>query len=245
MFVVITMAGAGSRFEREGYTVPKYRIRARGRTLFEWSLLSLRKFAQARFIFACLEHHDPAWILDTARAIGIRDAIIAPRKHISRGQAETALDALDGLAGDEPLWIYNIDTYLDTALSPADMAGSDGCLHVFGSTSPAMSYVRFDEDGKVVEVAEKRVISPWASVGVYGFARTDSFRQLYAETYEQPITAIESGERYVAPLFERLLARGGVVSAPRLQPDQVHILGTPQEVLQFDSTANPPSGAEP
>ena len=40
--VVITMAGLGSRFREVGYDVPKYMIEARGKTLFEWSMESLR-----------------------------------------------------------------------------------------------------------------------------------------------------------------------------------------------------------
>lgn len=41
MDIIITMGGLGSRFARAGYTVPKYRIEAKGKTLFEWSLDSL------------------------------------------------------------------------------------------------------------------------------------------------------------------------------------------------------------
>ena len=39
--VVITMGGLGSRFRKAGYTVPKYMIEAKGKTLFEWSMISL------------------------------------------------------------------------------------------------------------------------------------------------------------------------------------------------------------
>ena len=39
--VVITMGGLGSRFRKMGYTVPKYMIEAKGRSLFEWSMISL------------------------------------------------------------------------------------------------------------------------------------------------------------------------------------------------------------
>ena len=36
--VVITMGGIGSRFRARGYTVPKYMIEAKGKTLFEWAM---------------------------------------------------------------------------------------------------------------------------------------------------------------------------------------------------------------
>ena len=39
--VVITMGGLGSRFRKEGYTAPNYMREAKGKTLFEWSMISL------------------------------------------------------------------------------------------------------------------------------------------------------------------------------------------------------------
>lgn len=46
--VVITMGGLGSRFRKIGYTIPKYMIEARGKTLFEWSMISLEGYAKDR-----------------------------------------------------------------------------------------------------------------------------------------------------------------------------------------------------
>lgn len=48
MTVVITMAGLGSRFRKAGYKVPKYQIEAHGRTLFDWSMESLKGFADGK-----------------------------------------------------------------------------------------------------------------------------------------------------------------------------------------------------
>ena len=36
--VVITMGGLGKRFREVGYSIPKYMIEVRGKTLFEWSM---------------------------------------------------------------------------------------------------------------------------------------------------------------------------------------------------------------
>ena len=55
--VVITMAGRGSRFLQAGYKVPKYEIVVSGKSLFDWSLLSLKNFINldTRVIFVCLK----------------------------------------------------------------------------------------------------------------------------------------------------------------------------------------------
>lgn len=243
MTVLITMAGVGSRFRKSGYTVPKYRITARGRTLMDWALLSMQAFFGERFIFACLEE-DSAWILASASALGITEAVIARRSSLSRGQAETAFDALAEADPAESLWIYNIDTHVTPmAMKPQDLDEALGCLHVFHSTEPNMSFVRYGAGGDVLEVAEKRAISTWATVGMYGFRSAASFGDLYIESYEAGRVPNVKGERYIAPMYELLLERGERVVAPQLQSADVYILGTPDQVKQFDATALPPSGS--
>jgi dTDP-glucose pyrophosphorylase len=241
---MITMAGLGSRFRQAGYTVPKYRITACGRTLMDWSLLSMQAFFGERFVFACMNDEDANWILSAAAALGIADAVIAARPVLSRGQAETAFDALAHVDQAEPLWVYNIDTYVTPmAMRPSDLNGADGCLFVFNSTEPNMSFVRYDEGGDVAEIAEKRPISTWATVGLYGFRSACEFASLYRESYYAGLVPTVNGEHYVAPMYELMLARGARIVAPQLRSADVQILGTPSQVQIFDSAAVPPSGS--
>lgn len=243
MTVIVTMAGSGSRFRTQGYEVPKYMIRAREKTLFEWSMESLREFFGQHFIFACLTEHDGSWIERQATAMGIKQVSVATRAEISLGQAQTAYDALDQADNNEAAWIYNIDTYIEHGLAPFDMVGHQGCVHVFESRNPGMSFVRYDDEGRVVELAEKKVISNWATVGIYGFESAALYRQLYDQAYHAGGVKEVGGERYVAPMYQLLLQSGRLVCAPRLDITSVHILGTPQEVLEFDPMAIPPYGS--
>lgn len=243
MTVIVTMAGAGSRFRSQGYEVPKHMIRARGKTLFEWSLDSLRAFFGQHFVFACLAEHDSSWIKAQAMSLGIASATVVPRAALSAGQSQTAYDVLDHSSGDEAVWIYNIDTYIEKGLSPDDITGHQGCVHVFESQNPGMSFVRYDVAGRVVELAEKKVISNWATVGVYGFSSAALYRQLYEQAYHSAKVKEVGGERYVAPMYQLLLEAGQSVSAPQLERSAVHILGTPQEVLEFDPMIKPPFGS--
>lgn len=246
MTVMITMAGLGLRFRQAGYQLPKFRIVARGRTLMDWSLLSMQAFFDQRFVFACLADEDADWIHRTASRVGIRDVTIAARPALSRGQAESAVDALAHADPADPLWIYNIDTHVaPQAMRPQDLQAAAGCLHVFPSTEPNMSFVRYGRGDEVVEIAEKRPISNWATVGLYGFRSAHLFAELYREAYEAGRVPTVNGERYVAPMYERLLARGERIVAPRLDASTVHILGTPAQVLAFDPDAGPPCGSRP
>ena len=55
MNIIITMAGLGTRFRRAGYKMPKYRIEARGKTLFEWSMDSLLGYNEqvSKYVLLC------------------------------------------------------------------------------------------------------------------------------------------------------------------------------------------------
>ncbi len=242
MTVLITMAGLGTRFSQAGYSLPKYKIFARGRTLFDWSMLSLNHFFGDRFVFATLRDGDHDWLRSRADILGIRDVAFFSRQEHSRGQAESAYDALSLAPINEPLWIYNIDTYVADGMRPSDGEDCDGCIHVFRSTDPGMSFVRYNQTDEVAEIAEKRVISEWATVGMYGFASAKLFGEVYLEAYERKALSVIGGERYVAPMYQLMLVRGARLVAPKLRNADVQILGTPEQVLDFDKAALPPTG---
>ena len=242
MTVLITMAGMGSRFSRAGYTIPKYKVLARGRSLFEWSMNSLQRFYGQKFIFATLADEDNEWLLAMAKGMGIKDSLVHTRENLSRGQAETAFDALSVVTQQEEIWIYNIDTYVAYGMSPLDMASYDGCVPVFPSKNPSMSFVHYDAFGRVDEVAEKRVISHWATVGMYGFRSAELYKDLYRASYERAGVAEVMGERYIAPMYEIMLNKNLSLAAPKLMREAVHVLGTPTEVQVFDPAALPPTG---
>ena len=243
MTVLITMAGMGSRFSNEGYSVPKHKVIAKGRTLFEWSILSLSNFFAQEFVFATLEGEDEEWLVKHALEIGIKSCKIISRRELSTGQAETAYDVVSSLNPSEPLWIYNIDTYVAQGMLPSDMDAFAGCIPVFTSVDPGMSFVRYDGQGQVDAIAEKRVISKWATVGMYGFESIGSFCEVSEAAYKNEFITAIKGERYIAPMYDFMLRRGDRLSAPKLNSEYVHILGTPAQLLRFDKRALPPLGS--
>ena len=244
MTVIITMAGHGQRFLNSGYKVPKYKIYARNKSLFEWSISSLELFYDHSFILACLDDVDQEWISEILKKRGIKDYKFVLRNAVSKGQAETAFDSMTSLHDDDPVWIYNIDTYIsDSALNPHLLLDSLACIPVFRSTLKNMSYVKFDPKGQVQDIQEKKTISEWASLGLYGFATPQIYKDLYCSFYQtSSIHANEGTEEYIAPLFSLLIAQNMKISAPFIDLKSVHILGTPDDVQEFDPSAMPPFG---
>lgn len=94
--IVITMAGRGSRFYEAGYTVPKYEIIAHGKSLFDWSLLSLRNFItpDSRIFFVTLNSNSSAdYIRSRCTVLGIQDYQVLELSAVTDGQATTAMQA--------------------------------------------------------------------------------------------------------------------------------------------------------
>ncbi|EPZ2458877.1 glycosyltransferase family 2 protein [Citrobacter youngae] len=235
--VVITMAGRGSRFYDAGYTTPKYEIMAHNRSLFDWSMLSLKNFLtpDSRIIFVCLgENKSSDFVLRQTQALGLTNVYIVELTELTDGQATSAYLAREHWNPEWPLLIYNIDTYVKpNALAPSDIRpGSDGWVPCFQVPGDHWSFVKPGGDGWAVDLAEKQRISDYASIGLYWFNCANRYVDLYDQFFSDPKNLVR-GEKYIAPLYRQLIAEGGKVSLSNLQLSDVHVLGTPAELDRF------------
>ena len=235
MNIVIPMAGRGSRFADAGFALPKPLIDVRGRPMYAWAVDSLPLSLATRVIFICLEEH----VRDTVLAADIRaryarlSPVIVSLSAVTAGQACSVLEAREWIDSDQPLVIYNADTYCVTDLE-ARLRGSekvDGLIGVFQAPGDKWSFARTDASGRVVETAEKRRISEWATTGLYHFTRGRDF----VRHADAMIAAgeRERGEFYVAPVYNRLIAAGGDVRLDIAK--QVWVLGTPEDLQYFEA----------
>lgn len=235
--VVITMAGRGSRFQAAGYTVPKYEIRAHGRSLFEWSMLSLRHFLapDTRVVFVCLqENHSGPYVREQAARLGLRDVHVLELDALTDGQATSAYVSRALWRAEAPLLVYNIDTFVQPrSLRPQGIrAGSDGWIPCFQVPGAHWSFVELGPDGWARRVAEKTRISPHASIGLYWFRRAADYVAAYEDFFSRPGGLVQ-GERYVAPLYAAMIGQGRKISVSDLPVGDVHVLGTPAELQDF------------
>lgn len=242
MTAIITMAGFGRRFIDAGYTVPKYRIQVHGRSLFSWAMLSLRGFINAGTPFVFVARADDRaseFIRAESRALGIRAVEIVELAEPTDGQATTAMAARPAVANTaRPMFIYNIDTFVHPSALPAEEARGGGWIPCFAAEGDAWSFAAADESGRVSEVREKVRISPHATVGLYWFSSFDLFASAYARHYSDPAN-LEKGERYVAPLYNYLIAGGSPVYIHEVPVDAVLPLGVPSDVERFRSRSPP------
>lgn len=234
MDIIITMGGLGSRFKKAGYECPKYMIEVRGKTLFEWSLDSLREFWNEKFIFI-VRKEDSAYnfICDKCKALGINSTKIIEIDYLTKGQAETAYLAKDFWNKENPILIYNIDTYIEPYNLLTDKINGEGVIPCFNADGDHWSFVRVkDGSDEAIEVREKSRISDNCSIGAYYFSSGKLYEDVYKEYYLNH-NNFEKGEAYIAPMYNFMIENGYKVCMQNIEVQYVHVLGTPEEVQVF------------
>jgi dTDP-glucose pyrophosphorylase len=238
MKMLITMAGRGSRFREAGVTKPKYEIMVKGKPMFNWAMRSLEAFFDEEFIFVTQSDHNATPFLESAcKHLGIKHYEEHALDEYTNGQAKTALTANKYLDPDDAVVIYNIDTYIKERELTPDAISGDGFIPVFTASGERWSFVRTNDADRITQVSEKEKISDLATVGFYYFDRWSNLVKAYEHSAQQ--VESEYGETYVAPLYNYLIDQGRTILTYELDRDAVHVLGTPDDLRQFDPGFDP------
>lgn len=239
MNIIVPIAGRGSRFLQESkknpeYAKPKPMIDIAGHMMIEWAVASLPRKANDKLIFLVLkEHVDKAQIDEVLKKTFGGNIKVIVVDEVTQGPACTVLLAKEYINNDEPLLIANSDNYVDGKMmykDIEDMNGEiDGLLSVFYANGPKWSFSRTDNEGYVVEVAEKVQISRNASNGFYYFSKGRDFVWAAEEMIDENDRT--NDEFYVAPVYNYLIRRGKLIKLSR--PRFVHNFGVPQDLEKF------------
>jgi dTDP-glucose pyrophosphorylase len=244
MNIVMPMAGRGSRFAERGIATPKPLIPVRGKPMYAWATDGLPLGLAKRLIFICLGEHlaDGTLESDIRARYAAHQPVIIPLNQVTEGQACTVLMAREWIDSDEPLLVFNADTYCHTTLPHAlEKLGPrvDGVLDVFEAAGDKWSFARLGQDDRVLETAEKRRISNWATTGLYYFRRGRDFVRDATDMIEA--NERSNNEFYVAPVYNRLIAAGADIRANKVP--SVWVLGTPEDLAHFERNYDESQGA--
>ncbi len=229
------MAGESSRFKSAGYIKPKFMLPLAGKTLFDFSVMSFKKyFNTEKFIFATKNDElHIKFVEDRLSILGVKKYEIIPLKNITRGQAESAYLALKNVRNftffdNEKLCIFNIDT-IRPAIDFPSFHGQVGWLETFITDGDHWSFVKPSKESPelVDEVSEKIRISQFCSTGLYAFKSISQF----IESFYLEENCPTSSELYVAPLYNRAINSGQDIKWTLLDPmhDKIYLAGTPAE----------------
>jgi NDP-sugar pyrophosphorylase family protein len=233
MKVIIAMAGQGSRFLKVGITTPKPFIDVKGRWMLEWAIKSLPTVPGKDMIFICLKEHDIKFDLSNKLRAKFGESInIILVNKVTEGQACTVLLAKDLINNDEGLIIYNNDTYIKSDIAQA-INKKDSNIKGIISTATAegdrWSFVKLNQQGYVIEVAEKKRISDHICTGLYYFSHGSDFVWAAEQMIKKNIRV--NDEFYVAPVYQEMINRGDKIIINKV--NELWEMGTPESLTKF------------
>lgn len=232
------MAGLSSRFKNAGYLKPKYMLPLWERTVFEWSILSFKNyFLTQKFIFVIPNSSEVYNFVDSClKKIKIDFFEIISISN-TEGQADTAYQALTKLKiiDVEDLLIFNIDTFRPDFIFPKTTMQYSGYLEVFCGEGENWSFILPDPTNShlVKLTSEKKRISEYCSTGMYYFRRISIFKEAYEHYLKYNLESLEGKERYIAPIYNYLIACNHKISYNVIQKNEVIFCGVPEEYLSL------------
>lgn len=234
--IVIPMAGEGSRFVKAGFEKPKPFIDVLGKTMIERVMRNLYCNGAKYILIGRKAHLEKEQVL--IKEIQERyNAVFLNIDKLTEGTACTVLFARQFINNDEPLLIANSDQIVDISIQEfvddCFVRKLDGSILTFNDheLNPKWSFAKINEKKLVVEVSEKKVISEYATVGIYLFSKGKDF-------VDSSIDMIINNERvnnefYTCPVYNYLIKKNAAVGIYNIDFKQMHGLGTPEDLTEY------------
>jgi HAD superfamily hydrolase (TIGR01509 family) len=229
--VLIPMAGAGSRFEKAGYTFPKPLIDVKNKPMIQVVVENLN--IKANYIYIVQKSHREKYNLDTLLNLITPNCKIVEVDGLTEGAACTALMAKEFIDSDQPLFFANSDQFVEwdsnEFMYKMNETEADGGIVTFEATHPKWSFAKTDEKGLVTEVAEKNPISNIATVGYYYWKHGSDFVKYAEQMIDKNVRV--NNEFYVCPVFNEAIGDGKQIRTFNI--DRMWGLGTPEDLKYY------------
>ena len=227
--LIMPMGGAGSRFFKDGFVVPKPLIEINDKPFLYWSTNSLANFIDYKDLtFVVLKEHVDKYNIDEVIKEFYKDANMVVIPKILNGAVLTCMEGVKSINDDSPI-IFNdcdhafISKEFNNYANIKDFNNLDGALLTFNSNDPKYSYLEIDSNGNVINTVEKEVVSNYAICGAYYFKNRD----LFIECAEEYLKKCNYNEYFVSGVYNIMAEKGMKI---KNFPCDIHVpFGTPDE----------------
>lgn len=234
--IVIPMAGEGSRFAKAGYEKSKPFIDVAGKPMIVRVLENLA-YPNARYILIARKDH-----IETEKELVKEiesqfNAIFIPINKLTEGTACTVLYARKYINNNDPLLIANSDQIVDMNIADfiddCSKRDLDGSILTFIDkySDPKWSFAKLNANGLVTEVKEKVVISEYATVGIYLYAKGQDFINSAIDMIIENDRV--NNEFYTCPTYNYAINEGKKIGIYNIEFKQMHGIGTPKDLKIF------------
>lgn len=203
LHLIMPMGGAGSRFFKNGFVMPKPLIEIEGKPFFYWAAQSIMKFIDVKNItFVVLQEHIDGFNIDREIKKYYPQCNLEVIPEVLAGAVLTCKEGLRNITDDNPVLFNDCDhmfkcsSFNEIMNNGLDGEAFDGGLITFKSKEPQFSYIKY-EAGRIAGTIEKQVVSSDAICGAYIFKNAELFRNICDEYLEK----CEYSEFFVSGMY--------------------------------------------
>lgn len=207
MKILIPIVGNNVKDEKNQYIKSLYEIEKK--MVLQHVYESLNQIKAAEFIVVIRREDVRQYHLDDMIELMIPNVEIIIADGPTMGAACSCLLAVDAIDEEEPLVIAGSDQILNINLQEVmdefRNKSYDGGVIIFDDIHPRWSYVKLDEEGYVIEAAEKHPISRNATTGFYYYRRGGDFITSAQSMIKKGASV--NGQYYVCPTYNEMILR--------------------------------------
>lgn len=179
--LIMPMGGAGSRFFKDGFVMPKPLIKINDAPFLYWATLSISNFIDVEDItFVVLQQHIDEFKIDEIIRKYFPNSKIEVIPQLLNGAVLTCMEGVKHINDELPIIFNDCDhMFICEEFYKFCKAGKfdelDGALLTFESNDPKYSFLEMDETGNVIHTVEKKAVSNNAICGAYYFKNKELF----------------------------------------------------------------------
>ena len=227
--LIMPMGGAGSRFFKNGFVMPKPLIEIKEKPFFYWATRSISKYVNLKDItFVVLQEHIDNFKIDAEIRKYFSNARIVAIPALLNGAVLTCMEGIKNIDDDEPIIFNDCDhmfickDFYDYC-NKGDFDKIDGALLTFISNDPKFSFLELDNNNNVIKTIEKVVISDKAICGAYYFKN----KNIFISNAKQYLHECSYNEYFISGVYNTMIGNGLIVK--NFTVDNHLPFGTPEE----------------
>jgi len=240
MNILFPIAGRGERFKNNGFELPKPLIDVNGVPMIEMAVNSFGGIGN--FIFVIYTYENQEYndkLVSTLNSI-VDNPKIIKINYITEGPASSALLAEKYINNEEELIILNCDQIMkwnyDDFYNFIKYENCDGVIVTYDSDTDKNSYVRIDEHGYAIELAEKNVISNISLNGIHYWRNGSFFVDSAKKMINKNIKV--NNEFYISLTYNEMISDGKKIKNYHIPNGYHFAVGVPEDLKKFLENEN-------
>lgn len=234
--LLMPMGGAGSRFFKNGFILPKPLIEINEKPFFYWSTNSLANFIDYEDLtYVVLKQHIDEFKISEIIKTYYPNSKIVVIPEILNGAVLTCMEGVKEINDDAPIIFNDCDhAFLCEEFNKYANSGNfdelDGALLTFESNNPKYSFLEMDDNGNVIHTVEKEAVSNHAICGAYYFKN----KKIFLECAEDYLKKCNYNEYFVSGVYNIMADKGMKIANYTCD---MHVpFGTPDEYYAAENS---------